>query len=202
MYVNTKGDYVMGGFDVSKLSASDSTKIAEMFKNFKDGKSVSPKNETKIGDLLNGSAKNFPGLRKLTPEEIKSKDFMEKNEALLEFLKSGVRNKDAREKLGKIKASNDITYDEAKNLIKQIENKYEEDIDPFNGGKYHKKVEDSSPTNSEGFTLAIYRYHYELDPNMIPEPDKTDYLRAKSAIKEIETQNSALVADAYGRYGS
>lgn len=110
----------------------------------------------------------------------------------------------AREKLDNIKASNGMTYKEAKAKMAEIEQKYMSmsKDDGFGGvfsrsnNKYLKKVQDPSPTDSNGGTLAVYRFHYEVDGNAIPEPDKTEYRKAKAAVEEIERNNSALVSDA------
>ena len=115
----------------------------------------------------------------------------------------------AREKLNNIKASNGMTYKEAKATINELEQKYMamSKDDGFGrtfshaNNKYLKKVQDPSPKTSDGKTLAVYRFHYEIDENALSGPDKTAYRKAKAAVEEIERNYSALVSDAYSDFG-
>ncbi|MBQ8459531.1 hypothetical protein IJ541_05450 [bacterium] len=117
----------------------------------------------------------------------------------------------AREKLDNIKASNGMTYKEAKAKMKEIEQKYlsMSGDDGWGGifshrkNKYLKEVQDPSPEvpGHPGMTYSVYRYHFEVDGNALPEPDKTEYRKAKAAVEEIERNNSALVSDAKSDFG-
>ena len=107
----------------------------------------------------------------------------------------------AREKLNNMKASNGLTYKDAKAKMQEITDKYasKDKGDPFaeKNNPYMKMVEDEPPRdpNNPNITFSVYRFHYEIDPNKLPEPDRTDYLRAQAAVEEIETNNSSLVKD-------
>ena len=117
----------------------------------------------------------------------------------------------ACEKLDNIKASNGMTYKEAKAKMKEIDQKYRSmsGDDGWGGifshrkNKYLKQVQDPSPDlpGRPGITDMLYRFHYEVDGNAIPEPDKTEYRKAKAAVEEIERNNSALVSDANSGFG-
>lgn len=115
----------------------------------------------------------------------------------------------ARKKLNNIKASNGMTYKEAKAKIKEIEQKYMSmSKDDGCGGLFSnirnknlKIVHDPAPKGPHGTTLAVNCFHYEVDGNSIPEPDKTEYRKAQAAIAEIEHNNSALVSDARADFG-
>lgn len=98
----------------------------------------------------------------------------------------------ALEKLNKLKASNGMTYKEAKAKMEEIEQKYIN----FDNNKYVKKVEDLPPMDSSRATFAVSRFHFEVDENALPEPDRTEYGKAKAAIVEIRYANGALVSEA------
>jgi len=103
---------------------------------------------------------------------------------------------EAREKLNKIKASNGLTYKEARATLQEIENKYKKigGADML-ANKYFKQVQDPSPTGPNGEEYHVYRFHYDIDVNKLPEPDRTNFKRAQAAVEEIERNNSALVDD-------
>jgi len=101
-------------------------------------------------------------------------------------------------KTDNLKASNGMTYKEAKATMKAIEQKYlTKSGDKLNGNPYLKRVKDPSPEvpGKPGMTYSVYRFHYEVDANALPEPDRTDYIKAKAAVEEIERNNSALFAE-------
>ena len=109
----------------------------------------------------------------------------------------------AKEKLDAIKASNGITYKEAKAKMKEIEDKYfamsKDDLWGQESNPYLKRVQDKDKYKTDGgSTLWIYAFHYEINEDVLPEPDKTEYRRAKAAVEEIERNYSALVSDAKG----
>lgn len=111
-------------------------------------------NETDIGKLLNGSTV------------------------------STEKQKEAREKLYKLVASNGISYQNAKNNIAEIEKKYDKECQSY--------YEQEQPEY-----LMVYRMpQKQFDPTLIPDAkDRERYYASIRAMQEIEQNYSALFAE-------
>lgn len=92
----------------------------------------------------------------------------------------------AREQLNDKVSSDGMRYEDAKNTLDEIVEKYKDDP------KCQSKFESNQPKN-----IAIYIAPREgFDPYMLPEPARTQYFEALDCVKEIQEKNSALVKQA------
>ena len=92
----------------------------------------------------------------------------------------------AREQLNDKVSSTGMRYEDAKNTLDEIVEKYKDDP------KCQSKFESNQPKN-----IAIYIAPREgFDPYMLPEPARTQYFEALDCVKEIQEKNSALVKQA------
>lgn len=92
----------------------------------------------------------------------------------------------AREQLNDKVSSTGMRYEDAKNTLDEIVEKYKDDP------KCQSKFESKQPKD-----IAIYVLPQEkFDPHKLPEPARTQYFEALDSVKEIQEKNSALVKQA------
>lgn len=141
------------------------------------------KPEYKVIDLDDLSKYKLPGFEE-TKEEPKKELTPEQKEAL--------------GKLNEKVSSTGISYSDANNTINEIREKYNDD-------KYYKVVEEIVDPNKDESKDGMRNYIYytpfkirykEFDVSKLPEPDKTKYLEAIEAKKEIENNNGSLAKEA------
>ncbi len=96
------------------------------------------------------------------------------------------KQKAAREQLNDKVSSTGVRYEDAKNILSEIEAKYKDDPNCQSMFNSHQ------PTN-----IALYiAPRSAFDPYKLPEPAKTEYFDALTCVQEIQEKNSALVKQA------
>ena len=130
------------------------------------------KQKIHLGEAL----RNFKNTNKVPSDKYAENKKSEKEAVEKKFEEVGKHVERLRKKFANKKASNGMKYGDAKKIVNGIMQKYEE------RGKLKQIMSHKYEVDENG--KATTR-HY-VDPEKLPEPDRTNFIKAKSAINEIE----------------
>ena len=117
-----------------------------------------------------------------TPKNAVKPQKTNSDKAVKKLKKPWTEKNEAKKELENKKAANGLTYKKAKNIINKIIAKY-------------RDVEGAWTTDDE-LRNGMFWHHPRFNPDVLHGKDKTDFLDAVAAKKEIEQNNQALIEKA------
>lgn len=140
--------------------------------------SITPKGKPKakkssIVNVFNGNIKE-PTEKPKAENPTKAAGTSEIEDAYKSMVKIIDRN---RKKFNKHKASNGMSYGKAKGIVKTMMEKYK------GNGKMSAIMSHKYEADENGRNGKVHHY---VDPEKLPEPDKSIFIKAMAAMKEIE----------------